>query len=391
MSSKLSALPKWAWLLLLAAAAVAAALVISRPRAEAPVSAGLREALPAAGNFARADGPRAFDFPADYGPHEDFQTEWWYYTGSLADEQGRRFGYQLTFFRRALAAPDELPARESEWAAGQVYLAHFTLSDIQNNRFQYWEETSRGAAGLAGAQADPLFSVWLYDWRVLQTGERTFSLSAAKEGMVLELDLEDAKGPVLHGQQGYSQKGEGQGNASYYISQTRLVTRGRLQMDGEVYQVSGTSWMDHEFSTSALSGQQVGWDWFSIQLDDGREVLVYTIRNADGSLDPHSYGSLILEDGSLLPLTSRDFSIEPTGEWTSPHSGAVYPSGWRVNIHGQEIELQITPLIQDQELVVSYTYWEGAVEIQGTWRGRPVTGRGYTELTGYAESMQGQF
>ncbi|MEM5774677.1 MAG: lipocalin family protein, partial [Anaerolineaceae bacterium] len=255
----------------------------------------------------------------------------------------------------------------------------------------YWEETSRGAAGLAGAQADPLFSVWLYDWRVLQTGERTFSLSAAKEGMVLELDLEDAKGPVLHGQQGYSQKGEGQGNASYYISQTRLVTRGRLLMDGEVYQVSGTSWMDHEFSTSALSGQQVGWDWFSIQLDDGREVLVYTIRNADGSLDPHSYGSLILEDGSLMPLTSRDFSIEPTGEWTSPHSGAVYPSGWRVNIPGQEVELQINPLIQDQELVVSYTYWEGAVEIQGTWRGRPVTGRGYTELTGYAESMQGQF
>ncbi len=382
---------KRAWPLILLLAAVAGLILVLRPQSRQPVSAGLREVVSPFSNFERADRSRDFSFPADFGPHPKFQTEWWYYTGSLSGEQGRQFGYQLTFFRRALAAPSEVTQRESAWATSQVYLAHFTVSDIQNDQFHFWEESARGAAGLAGAAVDPTFEVWLYDWKVVQTGEKTYQLFAEKDGISLELNLEDVKGTILNGQQGYSRKGEGAGNASYYISQTRLISQGQLTLDGETFSVNGTSWMDHEFSTSVLSGDQVGWDWFSMQLDDGREILVYTIRHADGTLDPFSYGSLILEDGSQKQLESRDFLIETTGTWKSENSGTQYPSGWRVTIPDEEIDLEITPLMKDQELRVSYTYWEGAVQITGTWDGQPVNGRGYVELTGYAESMQGQF
>jgi predicted secreted hydrolase len=217
--------------------------------------------------FARASGPRTFEFPRDDGPHNDFQTEWWYFTGNLSAANGRIFGYQLTFFRRALEPEAERVTRESNWAASQIYLGHFTLSDVSAGQFHYFERLERGSAGLAGAVGETGFQVWLGDWKVNQTGERRFQLEAAQDGIQLKLDLDDLKGPILQGDQGYSQKGSDAGNASYYSSRTRLVSRGTVSVDGQVLSITGTSWMDHEFSTSALAPDQVGWDWFALRAD----------------------------------------------------------------------------------------------------------------------------
>ncbi len=346
---------------------------------------------PPAVGFARAAPGRLFSFPADFGAHPEFQTEWWYYTGNLITPEGRRFGYQLTFFRRALQPADLRALRPSAWATEQVYLAHFSLTDVQTGQFHFFEQTERGAAGLAGAEGNPSFQVWLGDWGVKQVGQAAYRLEAQTGELWLALDLVDGKGPVLQGDQGYSQKGSEPGNASYYVSQTRLESRGRVMLNGQAFEVSGTSWMDHEFSTSALAADQVGWDWFALQLDDGSEIMAYGVRKADGSLDPLASGTLIERDGRTRRLAPADFQITVTATWKSPHSGAVYPAAWRVSIPGEQIELTIAPRLADQELRVSFTYWEGAVAVAGSRAGKPVGGSGYVELTGYAGSMQGQF
>ncbi len=382
-------------ILLLVGGAVLSAFL---PPRGAPAPSRIIAALPAStGDFARADGPRPLRFPQDFGPHNDFQTEWWYYTGNLAAPNGQRYGYQLTFFRRALTAPDQRVARGSDWAANQVYMAHFTLTEATQNRFQYFERLERGAAGLAGAtpaggsSGQPVYSVWLDDWSVRQVGQDRYRLQAAAGNVRLDLTLTDLTGPILEGDQGYSQKGPGIGNASYYYSQPRLESAGSLTLGGQQVPVSGLSWMDHEWSTSALGADEVGWDWFALQLDDGSELMVYRIRKADGSADVYSSGTFIAADGSTRPLKLSQFSVEAQGQWKSPHSGAAYPAGWVVKVPGENLALKVSPLIADQELNVSFTYWEGAVTIEGTRDGKPVSGRGYVELTGYAHSMQGQF
>lgn len=340
--------------------------------------------------FQRADGTLELSFPEDFGPHPDYQTEWWYYTGNLVDEKGRHFGYQLTFFRRALIPPAERTQRESGWASDQVYLAHFALSDVEGEKHYASERFSRGTPELAGAVAEP-FAVWLEDWEVRQTGSNTTLLQARQDEVEITLNLEDLKGPVLHGDEGYSQKGPDSGNASYYFSQTRLDTEGVVRVGKNSYQVSGSSWMDHEFSTSALSEGQVGWDWFSIQFDDGSELMVFQIRREDGTIDPFSSGTLINADASLIHLTNEAFRINVEATWRSPRSGADYPAKWTVSVPEYGISLEIAPHLADQELNVSFTYWEGAVSIKGQVQGKEVSGDGYIEMTGYAESMEGEF
>jgi predicted secreted hydrolase len=365
---------------------------------EAPVQAELvrgpegraGEAEQGAEGYARAEGPQPLRFPEDHGAHPDFQTEWWYYTGNLESGDGRHFGYQLTFFRRALLPPDDRPARASHWATNQVYLAHFTLTDVAGERFQAFERYARGAAGLAGAQSPP-FRVWLRDWSVEQVEPGLYRLRAAQEGVQLDLLLADTKGPVLQGERGYSRKGPEPGNASFYISQTRLETDGTVQTPAGSSRVSGLSWMDHEFSTSALSAGQVGWDWFALQLDNGYELMVFHLRREDGQVDPFSSGTLIAPDGSTQALSRDDFTIETLARWQSPHTGADYPAGWRVSIPAAGLDLAIEPYLADQELNVSYSYWEGAVRIQGEQAGQAVSGNGYVELTGYAGSITGEF
>jgi predicted secreted hydrolase len=358
------------------------------PRLESRVVAPPVEAA----GFTQADGPREFDFPADYGPHPDYQTEWWYYTGNLVTADGRRFGYQLTFFRRVLMPPTERVERASEWATDQIYMAHFALTEAEEKRHQAFERFSRGTAGLAGAESVP-YRVWVEDWEVAQTGDdpAVARMRASQEDLSIDLRLIDRKGPVLHGIGGYSQKGSETGSASYYYSQPRLETSGTVRADGQSHPVEGWSWMDHEFSTSALSPDQVGWDWFALRLEDGTDLMVFQIRKADGAIDPFSSGTLIDADGTSRRLTFNGFDIEVEETWDSPHSGARYPIRWTVRVAGTGLDLRIEPYLTDQELDLSYTYWEGAVSVTGDRDGKPVTGDGYVEMTGYAGSIGEQF
>jgi predicted secreted hydrolase len=340
--------------------------------------------------YRRVTGPMNLVFPVDHGPHSEYMTEWWYVTGNLDSDSGRHFGYQLTFFRRALTPPTDTQSRESNWATNQVYMAHFALTDISGNSYTATEKFERGAAGLAGAEAEPV-AVWLDNWKIAANSDNQFILTASQGNQTLSLKMISVKVPTLHGVQGYSQKGPDLGSASTYYSLSRLLSTGTVTIDGTEYPVSGSSWMDHEFSTSALSADQVGWDWFSIQLDDGTDVMLFHLRRVDGSIDPFSSGTIIDAAGESTRLSTDDFSIAVLSTWISPHSDATYPASWAVTIPSGDLALKITPYIADQELDLSFTYWEGAVHITGTHNGQAVTGVGYAELTGYAERFSGDF
>lgn len=340
-------------------------------------------------DYQHAAGPGEIVLPRDFGPHPDYLTEWWYYTGNLQAADGRRFGFQLTFFRRAVKPAKEITPRASDLATNQVYLAHFTLSDISARQFHYFEQFERGAAGLAGAEITPTFQVWLHNWSVQQTGAHQYHLQAQEQGIAIDLNLVDIKGPVLEGDQGYSQKGPEPGNASLYFSQTHLVSQGSVAVAGQTYAVSGLSWMDREISTSALGKDLVGWDWFALQLDDGSELMAYALRRSDGTVDQFSQATFIQPDGRTVPLKKEDFQLLAQSTWKSPHSGAVYPARWQVTVPSLKLNLEVQPLLADQELNVSYIYWEGAVALDGKRDGKAVAGHGYVELTGYAHSMAG--
>jgi predicted secreted hydrolase len=371
-------------------------VVVLLSREEPQLQARLIVAADEPAGYLRAEGPLPLEFPEDHGPHPDYQTEWWYYTGNLKAEDGRHFGYQLTFFRRALVPPALRAERSSDWAADQVYMAHFALTDVAGSRYQAFERFSRGAAGLAGAQASP-FRVWLEDWSVEEMGQGTVRMRAAQQNagtrqrVAIDLVLTDQKGPILQGDRGYSVKGPQPGNASYYYSMTRLATVGTLQIGGATFEVEGLSWMDHEFSTSGLASDQVGWDWFSLQLDDGSELMLFELRKEDGSIDPFSSGTFIASDGSTRHLARDDFGIRVEDTWDSQRTGVTYPSRWTIEVPSLELVLRIEPHLADQELNLSYAYWEGAVQIEGGRAGNIVRGNGYIEMTGYAGSMQGQF
>ena len=333
--------------------------------------------------FERALEPRELTFPADHGPHPSFQIEWWYFTGNLTDARGRRFGYQLTFFRSALAP--EAPKRESRWAARDAWMAHFALSDVEDGSVHAFERFERGALGLAGAQAEP-FAVWTGPWHADGAPGTTFPirLQAEQGELAIDLALEPSKPVVLQGDRGLSQKGERRGNASYYYSFPRLATQGAIVTPDGTFDVSGTSWLDREWSTSALEPGQVGWDWLALQLDDGRELMLYQIRREDGTPGPQSAGTLIDIDGSSRALALDAFTIEVLATWKSPKSGVVYPARWRIRVPSAELDFEVRPALADQELDLTFRYWEGAVRATGRAGGRPVGGVGYVELVGYA-------
>ncbi|WP_442498811.1 lipocalin-like domain-containing protein [Methylobacter sp. sgz302048] len=332
--------------------------------------------------FARALKPRKFSFPLDHGAHDQYRTEWWYFTGNLSSAEGRRFGYELTFFRFALS-PDALVSK-SAWRSNQVYMAHLTLTDAEKDRFYTDERFSRAANGLAGA-SDKQYRVWLYDWSASARDGPDFPLrlSAKSDEFAIDFMLTPMKGPIFQGEHGLSRKSDEPGNASYYYSYTRLATEGSVRIGDTLFSVIGNSWMDREWSTSSLSKEQAGWDWFALQLSDGSELMFYQLRRKDGRVDRNSSGSIVLADNVKVPLTAQDAAIEVLATWTSPHSKIRYPSLWRLSVPGQRLELDVVPLINDQELNVSVRYWEGAVSVKGTKNGRPVSGQGYVELTGY--------
>ncbi|MGQ9875849.1 MAG: lipocalin-like domain-containing protein [Chloroflexus sp.] len=367
------------FLVVITAVGLAACTTTSRPTVQATI--GAIEAVNADNieGFERVIEPRPFVFPADHGPHPTFQTEWWYYTGNLTADNGRRFGFQLTFFRRALSPYP--PARESAWATNDVYMAHFAISDIDGRRFYAFERFSRSALGLAGASGDP-FRVFLNDWSVEGSGPQgmTMRLRAAQDEVALDLVAVNSRPPVLQGNAGVSQKGSQVGNASAYYSLTRMISNGTIQIGSATYTVSGLTWMDREWGTSALEKGMTGWDWFALQLESGHDLMYYQLREADGKPSPFVGGSLLLPDDTVIILGPGDVELEVTATWQSPKSGAIYPAGWRLRISRYGIDLVITPALQDQELPTAVVYWEGAVDVEGSMRGR-----GYVELTGYAD------
>ncbi len=341
--------------------------------------------------YARADTARDFDFPRDHGPHPDFRTEWWYVTGNVSADDGRAYGFQFTIFRSALS-PDAGEA-ESAWATNQAYMGHLALTDVEAERFRAEERFARGVPWLAGAEATP-FRVYLEDWSLAAvdpgagTAPFPMRLSGEIDGARLDLTMEAGKPLVLQGEQGLSQKGPEPGNASYYYAHTRMPTAGWLVVESDSVAVEGLAWLDREWSTSALSPGQVGWDWFALQLDDGWEMMVYQLRREDGSADALSDGVLIDPTGQRVPLEwGRDVEVTVTEEWASPVDGVLYPAGWRIRVPDRGWDLAVTPVIADQELRLAFRYWEGAVRVVGQGEaGVEVEGRGYVELTGYAEA-----
>lgn len=332
---------------------------------------------------------RTLSFPADHYSHPDFKTEWWYYTGHLQSESGRRYGYQVTFFRFGLRDRQTVN-QDTPPLFTELYMAHFALSNITARTFLFRERINRGLGDRAGAKTDR-FLVWNEDWNV--EGDRNnHKISVNDRGTQLRLELESLKPPALHGQNGYSQKGEGEGRASYYYSLTRMQTQGELVIDGKKETVRGFSWMDHEFGSNQLGENQVGWDWFSIQLDNQSELMLYHMRRKDGSIEPYSHGTVIGADGTTRRLAVKDYGIEVLARWKSPESAAEYPMKWKVIVPSEQTALEIVPAFAEQELITNrstrVTYWEGAVQITGTMRGKPVTGSGYVEMTGYAGKVK---
>ena len=332
--------------------------------------------------FAKALTVRDFSFPEDHGPHPDFRNEWWYITGNFDGPDGRRFGFEITIFRFSLTPTP--PEPDSNWRTNQVYIAHLAVTDADQNRFYVAERFSRGALGLAGARAEPL-RVWIDDWEIAsETGDSPWRVRAADDEVALDLALTPLRQPVLNGDRGLSRKSSSIASASYYYSITRLQTEGTLTIDGDEYRVSGLSWLDREWSTSALASDQVGWDWFALQLSDGTDLMLYNIRKSDGTADNNSSGTLSTGTGEAVRLKLSDFEIDVNDTWESPQGG-TYPSGWTLRLPERDLELDVVPVISDQELFTTVRYWEGAVDVTGTHDGERVSGRGYVELTGYAD------
>ncbi len=384
------------WLTALAVTAAAALALVAfvlatRPRTGTQPTIRFDDADPTtAAGFERALEPRDYQFPEDHGPHLGFQTEWWYYTGNLSTADGRRVGYQLTFFRRGLTPT--APERLSDFAANQVYFAHFAIIDVAGNEHTAAERFSRGAAGLAGATGRP-YTVWLEDWRAeaLNPDGSEIHLVARQGDLALDLNLRAIKPLVAHGDAGLSPKSGTPGNASYYLSFTRLATTGEVRLGAETLAVTGESWFDHEWSTSALGEGAIGWDWFSLQLEDGRELMYFLIRREDGSIEPVSGGTLIAADGSATHFDSDAVTLEVLATWRSPTTQGLYPARWRFSLPSEQLELEIEPLIADQEMDVSFVYWEGAVRVTGQSQGQAIAGLGFVEMTGYVTSIAGQF
>lgn len=321
-----------------------------------------------------------FEFPRDHAQHPQHKIEWWYFTGNLDTREGRRFGYQLTFFRIGTVTQ---PAVQSPWALRDVWMAHLAVTDAQGRAYHHADRLNRAGPGLAGSTQE---RVWNEDWQCLfePGGMR---LRAAEGAFGLELELEKSKPPVFHGRDGISQKGPTPGNASHYYSFTRLPTRGTVTVDGARHEVTGLSWMDHEFGSSFLEKGTAGWDWFSAQLDDGSELMLFQLRGENGGTTTGSAGTFIHPDGSAEALAADELRLTPGQAWLSP-AGARYPTGWSLEVPRLGLRLDSAAVLPQQEFQAAATpglgYWEGAVDYRGTRAGKAVRGRGYLEMTGYS-------
>ncbi|MGA2215963.1 MAG: lipocalin-like domain-containing protein [Bryobacteraceae bacterium] len=335
-----------------------------------------------------------FEFPRDHFNHPEFQTEWWYYTGNLRTAQGGRFGFELTFFRRAVVPQTDRQPAANVWDLKDVWMAHLALSDIDGRQFLHTERFNRSGPGVAGANLEQA-RVWNGNWQAHWTfdpavaGGSTQTLHAVADRFSFELSLKPEKPPVINGQNGVSQKAEGPGKASHYISFTRLITTGLIVLDGKQFSVQGASWMDHEFFSHQMDASQSGWDWFSLQLDDRSELMLFRLRRTAGSMDPFSAGTFVDVQGHAQHLAAGDFTVTPGKIWTSGATGGRYPVEWAIEVPSLGFKAVVhTPLVQ-QEITGSTNYWEGAIDIAATKLGRRLQGVGYLEMTGYAGHIVG--
>jgi len=344
-----------------------------------------------------------YEFPRDHFVHPEFKTEWWYFTGHLADEHGKRFGFELTFFRQGLRHPSAWNGETSRFLVNDLKFAHFAISDLSAGQFHFQQKLSRGAfdeAGFsparnatrseagrpdAGSLVSPVSLAWIEDWSLEWLGGEAFRLRAKGEGTALDLHLSNTKPWVIHGENGVSQKADGEGHASHYYSGARLASEGQLSVGGKYIRVTGESWLDREWATNQLAPGQAGWNWFSIQLDDGTELMLYQMRRTDGSVDPNSSGTFVGRDGAAEHLRREEYQLTAESFWTSPATQGRYPIAWRLAIPKLGIAVRISTPLSNQELVVHpIVYWEGLIDVEGARAGAKVRGQGYMELTGYA-------
>jgi predicted secreted hydrolase len=327
-----------------------------------------------------------YEFPRDHFDHPDYQTEWWYYTGNVTSADGRHFGFELTFFRQGV---NRNATKTNSWDVRDLYLAHLALSDLDGGRFYHTERTNRAGPGIAGI-SDKDARIWNGNWQIQWNSDQQ-TLEAIDPRFELHLNLKSEKPPVIQGENGVSQKAAAPGHASHYISLTRLATNGTITLNGKSIEVTGLAWMDHEFFTHQLERDQIGWDWFSVQLADNTELMLFRIRRKDGSVDPFSAATFVDARGQTTHLRSTDFSLTPAGAtWTSPATKATYPIHWRIAVPKLGLDLEMRTALPSQELTggpsdgtLTPSYWEGSVTYDGTREGAKIHGAGYLEMTGY--------
>lgn len=352
-----------------------------------------------------------YQFDRDHFPHPDFKTEWWYFTGNLRAQDGQRFGYQLTFFRSGIRpqalrsdthpelhanpAQPRKPHESSRFIVDDLKFAHFAMTDVGAKQFYYRQKLSRGAFGEAGfarkeSAGDSGRIAWIDDWQLTQRDDGAFEIFGRDAFGAVSLRLGPGKVWTLHGENGVSQKAAGEGHASHYYSGTRLPTRGRVTIGGREYAVEGESWFDHEWATNQLAANQIGWNWFSIQLDDQTELMLYEMRTRDGGADPSSSGTFVDATGAVRHLRRNDYTLTATKFWTSAKTGGRYPIAWEVAIPSLDLRLSVSTPVENQELVLKpIAYWEGVIDVAGQRGPQAVRGHGYLELTGYAGELVG--
>ncbi len=313
--------------------------------------------------------PGPVNFPVDDGPHNDL-TEWWYYTGHLKAENGNEYGFEFVIFQ----------GNRSGYPP--TYAAHFAITDVSKGEFHYDQRTQSDGQ----PQSSQPIDLVLGDWSLKGDGAND-QISASISGYAMNLSLSSNKPPALHSGDGYFEWAPATG--SYYYSRTDMTVNGTLTVGGSSQPVTGTAWMDHQWGNFLLFGSG-GWDWYSIQLSNNEQIMLWHSRDGKNNVIFGS-GTFVDANGKTEQLNLNDFEIKPIRTWTSPQSGATYPSGWTVEIPSKHLTLTLTPVVQDQELdtrpSTGVIYWEGDISINGTENGTPISGKSYVELTGYATNL----
>ncbi|MYB35404.1 MAG: carotenoid 1,2-hydratase [Gammaproteobacteria bacterium] len=333
-------------------------------------------------DYDHASPDTVIQFPRDHGAHEGFRHEWWYFTGNLQSQEGREFGYQLTFFRFAHASRSEI---QNAWNNDQTWMAHLAVSDIESERFFLKQDMSRQSLGLAGVKIQP-FRVWLHNWHATGTepsepDRLALDLNAEGDGFSIDLSVKSKTAPVLQGENGYSRKGHSGKSASHYYSYPDMETSGQIRIDGKTFEVFGTTWMDREWSSALLQENQTGWDWFALHLDNGKKIMAFQMRQEQGE----AYRHAVLIDPRQEKIPLDVIEMIPTRSWISPDTGIEYPIGWKLGLQSVQemIALEVDSLMPNQEMDLLFRYYEGAVEVRGQSGNEEISGRGYMELTGY--------